>query len=91
MEEKSIDDILEVMGNVLLQKYPIIVRKMNVERIKLQPEELPTYSIMRIMQDSKTAQLEGEPLGSRVLIKVITLLPSDWLSYTSKKFLILWS
>ena len=88
MKEESFPEIFEVMDNVLLQEYPIIVRRINIERIKHQSEELPTDLIMRIMQDSKTVQLEGEgePLVSSVLIKVVTLLPSDPLSDKCKDF-----
>ena len=86
LKEESFPEIFEVMDNVLLQEYPIIVRRINVERKKHQSEELPTDLIMRIMQDSKTVQLEGEPLVSSVLIKVVTLLPSDPLSDKCKDF-----
>ena len=86
LKEESFPEIFEVMDNVLLPEYPIIVRRINIERIKHQSEELPTDLIMRIMQDSKTVQLEGEPLVSSVLIKVVTLLPSDLLSDKCKDF-----
>ena len=33
-KDKSLPEIYEVMDNVLLQKYPITMRRMNVERIK---------------------------------------------------------
>ena len=42
MKDKSLPEIFEVMDNVLLQKYLIIVRMKNVERIKCQSQGLPT-------------------------------------------------
>ena len=78
--------ILKEISNIL----PIIVRRMNLEKIKKFPYGLQTDLINRIILDVKSAELKGETLTltSRVVTKVITLLPTDPLSDICKNILI---
>ena len=57
------------MNQILLEKFPLIVRTMDCERLKGGNNELPSDLIKRVFGSSQQAQLGDAPLTARVLVK----------------------
>ena len=68
LKNKPLKDISARMHEILLQWYPIIIRKMDYERTKMQ-NDIPDKQSTRGSQDSRAGP---SPLVSRVLVKCIT-------------------
>ena len=88
MKEKELTQIFQRMDEILMDRFPLIVRRMEYERLKKGTNELPSVFIERVFASSRQAQLDEAPLVSRVLVKIITSLGTDSLNKTVKDYLI---
>ena len=86
--EKNLEQIFQRMDDILMDRFPLIVRRMEYERLKKGSNELPSTFIERVFASSHQAQLDDAPLVSRVLVKIITSLGTDTLNKTVKDYLI---
>ena len=76
LKDKTLQEIFDRMNQILLEKFPLIVRHMDYKRLKRGNGEFPSTLIKRVFSSSQQAQLDNAPLVSRVLVKIITLLGS---------------
>ena len=88
LQEKELDQIFQRMDDILMDRYPLIVRRMDYERIKKESNELPSTYIERVFSSSHQAQLTHAPMVARVLVKIITSLGTDNLNKSVKDYLI---
>ena len=65
------------MNQILLEKFPLIVRCMDYERLKRGNRELPSALIKGVFASSQQTQLDNALMVARGLVKIITLLGSD--------------
>ena len=61
LKNKRLKDIFGRMNVILLQKYPIILRGIDVKRIKRQNDEMPTDLRSKVLKEFKTTQLDQTP------------------------------
>ena len=69
LHEAELDQIFLRMDNILMDRYPLIVRRMEYERIRKEGNELPSTFIERVFASSHQAQLTNCPMVARVLVK----------------------
>ena len=74
LKDKTLEEIFERMSQILLEKFPQIVRGMNYERLKRGNNELPSTLIKWVFASSRQAQLDNAIVVVRVLVMIITLL-----------------
>ena len=77
------------MDDILMDRFPLIVRRMEYERLKKENNELPSSFIERVFSSSQQAQLNDAPIVARVLVKMITSLGTDSLNKSVKDYLIM--
>ena len=88
MKEKTLDQMFERTSQILLEKFPLIVRRMDYEMLKRGNNKLPSTFIKRVFASSQQAQLDNAPLVARVMVKIVTSLGSGNLNKTVKDYLI---
>ena len=88
LKEKELKDIFNRIDDILQDRFPLIVRRMDYERLTKGKNELPSAFIERVFTASNQAQLDHAPLVARVLVKIITSLGTDNLNKTVKDYLI---
>ena len=86
--DQELEEIFKRMDDILMDHFPLIVRRMEYERLRKGANELPSAFIERLFSSSHHAQLDNAPLVSRVLVKIITSLGTDTLNKTVKDYLI---
>ena len=84
--EQDLDKIFKRMDDILMDRFPLIVRRMEYERLRKSANELPSAFIERVFSSSHQAQLDDAPLVSQVLVKIITSLGTDTLNKTVKDY-----
>ena len=89
LKDKELEDIFQRMDDILMDRFPLIVRRMEYERLKKENNELPSSFIERVFSSSQQAQLNDAPIVARVLVKMITSLGTDSLNKSVKDYLIM--
>ena len=82
LADQELDKIFQKMDDILMDRFPLIVRRMEYERLRKDAHELPSAFIERVFSSSYQAQLDDASLVSRVLVKVIASLGTDTLNKT---------
>ena len=86
--EKDLEQIFKRMDDILMDRFSLIARRMEYERLKKGNNELPSAFIERVFASSHQAQLDDVPMVLRVLVKIITSLGTDALNKTVKDYFI---
>lgn len=87
-DEEELKEIFKKVDDILQDRFPPIVRRMDYERLTKGKNELPSAFIERVFTSSNQAQLDNAPLVARVFVKIITFLGTDVLNKTVKDYLI---
>ena len=88
LTDKDLEEIFQRMNIILLDRFPLVVRRMDYERLKRGNNELPSTFMERVFASSQQAQLDNAPPVARMLVKIITLLGTDNLNKSVKDHLI---
>ena len=87
VDEKGASAI-HAMDNILMDRFPLIVRHIESKRLKKENNELPSSFIERVFSSSQQAQLNDAPMLAPVLVKIITLLGTNNFNKSVKDYLI---
>ena len=85
LKHKSLDEIFQKMNIILLDRFPLVARRMDHERIKKGSNELPSAFMERLFMYS---WMDTAPPVARALVKIIHLLGTDDLNKSVKDHLI---
>ena len=88
LEDKDLEEIFQRMNIILLDRFPLVVRRMDYERLKKGNNELPSTIMERVFASSQQGQLDNAPLVAWMLVKIITLLGTDNLNKSVKDHII---
>ena len=88
LKNKDLDQIFQKMNIILLDRFPLVARRMDYERLKKINNELPSAFMERVLSCSQQAQLDDALPVTRMLVKIITLLGTDTLNKSVKDHLI---
>ena len=88
LKHKSLDEIFQKMNIILLDRFPLVARRIDHERIKKGSNELPRAFMERLFSSMYSSEMDTAPPVARALVKIIHLLGTDDLNKSVKDHLI---
>ena len=88
IKDMSYEDITDVILAAFLERYPLVVQRINAMRIVKDKDETISECMRKIQDAYLSADLNNAPLETLVLLHLLILLPSDPLSEKIKSWLV---
>ena len=80
MKNKTLEEIFKKMNIILLDRFPLLGRGIDHEKIRKSNNELPSAFLERLFSSMYSSQMDTAPPVARALVRIIHLLGSDGLS-----------
>ena len=77
LKNKSLDEVFKKMNIILLDRFPLLGRRIDHERIRKSYNELPSAFMERWFSSMYSSQMDTAPPVARALVRIIHLLGSE--------------
>ena len=76
LKNKSLNEIFKKMNIILLDRFPLLGRRIDHEKIRKGNNELPSAFMERLFSSMYSSQMDTAPPVARALVRIIHLLGS---------------